>query len=509
MSQVRPTEELTFTVDGRSYDAGIDYDPRTGQSTVKAKGLFGSTVGTPFIINPRGEITPWGKERLSTEEQNQFIRVTKESIRQAYESAGGNSNKAVLPGWIKTEDENFNAADAAHLNDKSHHFPPDGGSNNKDNKDNFENLGTALSPITGNVIKELMCNSGGYLNYPSDAIYTGTNTGYNQDHVRITQYTYKPPRASMVKTEKGDKSKNAITLGSKRTSPLKDYLGMVKLPMPSDVSDANNVSWGEDTMNNISAALTGFVGANMGKSAGAKIAGGVLNALTGWGSGDAAVTGLIGADAIAGGGLADLFQGAAGETIKSTLQSRILSGQGVNVSPESILARGLGVVPNANLELLFKSPTLREFQFNWKMTPRSREEAKTVRNIIRFFKQGMAARKLSGKAGMRSLWLGTPNVFHVQYKTNEELDIEGVNKIKTCAVTGCAINYTPDGVWSAYEDGQPTSTVMTLRMQELEPVYDTDYTTNVMKDKLFNDDIRDGGKVGGGLYKVGLNEVGY
>ena len=52
--QVRPTEELTFTVDGRSYDAGIDYDPRTGQSTVKVKGLFGSTVGTPYIINPRG-----------------------------------------------------------------------------------------------------------------------------------------------------------------------------------------------------------------------------------------------------------------------------------------------------------------------------------------------------------------------------------------------------------------------------------------------------------------------
>ena len=31
----------------------------------------------------------------------------------------------------------------------------------------------------------------------------------------------------------------------------------------------------------------------------------------------------------------------------------------------------------------------------------------------------------------------------------------------------------------------------------------------IMKDRLFNDDIQDGGKVGGGLYKVGINEVGY
>ena len=46
-------------------------------------------------------------------------------------------------------------------------------------------------------------------------------------------------------------------------------------------------------------------------------------------------------------------------------------------------------------------------------------------------------------------------------------------------------------------------------MQELEPVYDTDYSTDIMKDRLFNDDIQDGGKVGGGLYKVGINEVGY
>jgi len=462
-----------------------------------------------------GDWTYKGKTDIPQTTRDQIEESIKSQVISTQEAAGGNANKAKLPGWVKTEKENFNTEDTAKLNEKNNRK---GGQGNRGlirnpgryrSNPHYEEAATELSPHTGNIIKELMRSAGGYLNYPNDAIYSGDNTGYNQDHVRITQYTYRPPRSSMVKTKKGHESHWQATQGNQRTSALKDYLGMVKMPMPSDVSDSNNVSWGEDQMNNISAAITGFVGARTGLAAGAKMGGDLTKFMTGLGSGDAAVTGLLAGNALMGGALSSMTQGPAGSTLKATIQSRILSGQGVNVSPESILARGLGVIPNANLELLFNSPTLREFQFSWKMTPRSREEAKTIRNIIRFFKQGMAARKLAGKAGKRSLWLGTPNVFHVQYKTNEELDIEGVNKIKTVAVTGCAINYTPDGVWSAYEDGQPTSTVMNLRMQELEPVYDTDYSTDIMKDRLFNDDIQDGGKVGGGLYKVGINEVGY
>ena len=463
-----------------------------------------------------GDWTYKGKTDIPQATRDQIEASVKSQVKSTQEAAGGNANKAKLPGWVKTEKENFNVEDSAKLSEKNYRTPKSrGGQGNTKGvkhkkKNNFEEASTELSPHTGNIIKELMRSAGGYLNYPKDAIYSGDSTGYNQDHVRITQYTYKPPRPELVKTAEGDKSFRAATRGTQRGSALKDYLGMVKLPMPNDVSDSNNVSWGEDTMNNISAALTGFVGANMGMAAGAKYGVGSLGALIGMGgAGDAAVSGLAGIDAVAGGALSEIQKGPAGEVMRSTLQSRILAGQGVQVSPESIMARGLGRIPNANLELLFNSPTLREFQFSWKMTPRSREEAKTVRNIIRFFKQGMAARKMAGKAGKTTLYLGTPNVFHIQYKTNEEIDIEGVNKIKTCAVTGCAINYTPDGVWSAYEDGQPTSTVMSLRMQELEPVYDTDYSTDIMKERLFNDDIKDGGKVGGGLYKVGINEVGY
>ena len=54
-----------------------------------------------------------------------------------------------------------------------------------------------------------------------------------------------------------------------------------------------------------------------------------------------------------------------------------------------------------------------------------------------------------------------------------------VVRIKTCACTGTAINYTPDGMWNAYDRGQPVSVTMSLRFAELEPIFDTDYDENV------------------------------
>ena len=159
---------------------------------------------------------------------------------------------------------------------------------------------------------------------------------------------------------------------------------------------------------------------------------------------------------------------------------------GFQVSPESILARGAGVVPNNNLALLFNSPTLREFTFSWKMSPRSREEATRVNNILRFFKQGMAAKKSNNSRGSggSSYFLGTPNVFDIHFKTAKIKDYEildrndSVLRIKTCACTGAAVNYTPEGMWNAYEKGQPVAITLTLRFNELEPIFDTDYDNN-------------------------------
>ena len=52
------------------------------------------------------------------------------------------------------------------------------------------------------------------------------------------------------------------------------------------------------------------------------------------------------------------------------------------------------------------------------MSPRSREEAIRINNILRFFKQGMAVKKSNeSKSGGASYFLGTPNVFDIHFKT--------------------------------------------------------------------------------------------
>ena len=79
-----------------------------------------------------------------------------------------------------------------------------------------------------------------------------------------------------------------------------------------------------------------------------------------------------------------------------------------------------------------------------------------------------------GKSGA-SYFLGTPNVFRLQYRTDENEAIKGLNRIKTCALTGTSVNYTPEGAFASYEKGQPVSVLLTLAFQELEPIYDTDY----------------------------------
>ena len=199
-----------------------------------------------------------------------------------------------------------------------------------------------------------------------------------------------------------------------------------------------------------------------------------------------------------------------GKTVLPTeAVAMVLGAAGIETSAEAILARKEGIVPNSNLELLFSGPTLRQFGFVYKLSPRSESEATIVNQILRFFKQGMAARKQSSAAGGlnggRSYFLGTPNVFRLQYRTSDNEAIKGINRIKTCALTGTSVNYTPEGTFASYEKGQPVSILLSLNFQELEPIYDTDYKYEGGKgEREAKDDTSEGYR-----WKIAKDEVGY
>ena len=78
------------------------------------------------------------------------------------------------------------------------------------------------------------------------------------------------------------------------------------------------------------------------------------------------------------------------------LASKAAGIAGVNITPDQLLARTTGEILNPNMELLFNGPSLRSFRFSFKMTPRNRDEAIEIKNIIRCFKTHMAPKVSSG-----------------------------------------------------------------------------------------------------------------
>ena len=348
---------------------------------------------------------------------------------------------------------------------------------------------------------------GGSAKYPEDAIYDKTREDA-QDHLVISQYSYKAPRADKIWGQGGDNAGDILINGVGRQSALDKFLGLVQLPMPNNITDSNNVRWGEDTMNAIEAAALAVTSDGFGDDALTALIGGVGGIASG---GDALETA---SQTVAAKNAIEAINQArkTGDLNKSILgpelQARILAAMNIESSAESILARRDGVIPNSNLELLFSAPTLRQFSFMYKLSPRSASEAKIVNGILRFFKQGMAAKKrnqYSGgiEGGGQSYFLGTPNVFRLQYRTSGGKAIKGLNRIKTCALTGTSVNYTPEGAFASYDGGQPVSVILTLGFQELEPIYDTDYKFKGGKGER-EDDSGEGYR-----WAISENEVGY
>ena len=351
------------------------------------------------------------------------------------------------------------------------------------------------------IIKKLSLRN---LVYPIDADF-----GNTQDYMQINQFTYRPPnkdiffpKSAAIKTATNNDPSQIGTQGVPLGTPREEFLGLVKLPMPNNLTDSNNVSWGADQLNALTAAVSSAVfgqGQMIAEKIGnlrkdqkfmdANFLGKIIQAL--------GTTLDIGGTSLDQGKtelkkvLSEIMRPESNLNVmtQAIAGSALLNIGQFGLTPETVLGRGQGVVPNSNIALLFNSPTLREFTFSWKMTPRSREEAIRVRNIIRFFKQGMAPKKgINTATGAASFFLGTPNVFDIIFKTTrDKYDIinenDAVLRIKTCACTGSAVNYTPDGMWNAYEKGQPVAVTLSLRFSELEPIFDTDYDED-----LFNYD---------------------
>ena len=330
----------------------------------------------------------------------------------------------------------------------------------------------------------------------------------SMDTVLINQISYAPPNAmefaSAPKLTGGQQGpnppgseynvfKNGLSQSNDYSEEYrkKELKGSVILPMPQSFVEKRGVAFGEDTMNTLSAGLTQKVLGDMSGTLAAGAAGGIVGAVMslvgagqGSGVGLGGITGgartAIAAKSLidAAGGVKDSVSGK--QLLSSVVSSNILKAAGANVSAETILARGAGVIPNPNMELLFRSPILRDFGLAYRMTARSKKEAERIRKIIRFFKQGMSPKNSNGG---ENYFIKTPNVFEVEFKTTDDKKNKSMPRFKTCALTGFDTDYSPDNMWAAYDDGQPVAVTILLQFKELTPIYTSDF------DPLDDDEI--------------------
>ena len=480
---IKPDPYFTKTDSVGKKEFKLEYDPANGDVKLYESGFI--AIGTfPLFYNGTFDQAILDRLGVSEQEKNTLYAKIQNDIRTTWTKAGGTANKKILPSWADASNQGKTPQTTT---------APIAGAPVQGLQGLFNLFEPGLKDIANldfsSTNEEQLFSDRALLKYPRDIL------DMKQDTLQIVMYNYKAPLGDVFvqRDDKGNQIKidpaAIINQGLERNTALKKYIGTVILPIPSGIQDNNAISWGEDTMNSMTAGITAAAISDITKPL-------LQQGITGVGAAALSALKDLKIPTQSSNNIAAMIGSGASldnPMFKTSVISLLLKNAGVEIPAETILARGAGIVPNSNLELLFGGPTLRSFGFNWRMSPRSADEARNVKRIIRFFKQGSAARKISNMSGTRAntLFLGTPNVFKLSYKTGNE-EISGLNKFKICALVNMSVVYAPDGQWAAYDKGQPVSLTMSLNFQEIEPVYEDDYRTD---NRMSNTSLKDNPKV--------------
>ena len=243
----------------------------------------------------------------------------------------------------------------------------------------------------------------------------------------------------------GDRNDSRLSLDNRsRIEANKRTVGHITLPIPDGVSDQNQVNFTDGRLNPLQVAgaetaLKFFLRGGANEKAGENAAKAFNQAIT-------------------------------DPNVKSAL-SAIITGSVFGLNANELLARTEGNVLNNNLELLFKGPTLRPFNFSFNLSARSVDESRMIKKIIRAFKQSSAVQKTPG-----GLFLHAPNTYKLEFingKTNRKHEF--LPRVKECALLGVSMNYMPENTYMTYDDTSMVSYNMRLQFKELEPVFNDDY----------------------------------
>ena len=279
---------------------------------------------------------------------------------------------------------------------------------------------------------------------PDKSNYSGSRGRFYHRDRRAYEKKY-GKNADKSRVNIGDRNDSRLSLDNRsRIEANKRTVGHITLPIPDGVSDQNQVDFTNGTLNPLQVAgaetaLKFFLGGGANDKAGENAAKAFDQAIT-------------------------------DPNVKSAL-SAIITGSVFGVDANELLARTEGNVLNNNLELLFKGPTLRPFNFSFNLSARDTSESRMIKKIIRAFKQSSAVQKTPG-----GLFLHAPNTYKLEFingKTNRKHEF--LPRVKECALLGVTMNYMPENTYMTYDDTSMVSYNMRLQFKELEPVFNDDY----------------------------------
>lgn len=275
----------------------------------------------------------------------------------------------------------------------------------------------------------------------------------------------------------------------------------VTLPLPTELSDSQRTEYSTADMKTVGTLMTEGMTEGAGVqavlTAGPAVAGKIAGGVGGMLSGNKILGPVMSA---AGAGM-----DAAGLTSENLVNA---------------IEQYMGVSPNPQPSVLFKGPSLREFNFTWQFNPRDVDESVRIRKVIEKLKASALPRKTFSGASTGVLrypqvcmlnffpWDGSANVNSI-YGWGEK----SIVRIKRCFISNITSNYAPNGVPSFFAGtvGAPVFIQLSMTLKEIEFFTSEDWLSyeasevggsSIDLNKVF------GGSIIGGLTQGAANLTG-
>lgn len=293
--------------------------------------------------------------------------------------------------------------------------------------------------------------------------YPNKDINENGDYVLFKFKKYQAPFGNRKKVDVIDGNGKVYDYNqSNEYVPAGEDYKTIIMYMPEDISTGFKANWGGKAFSNIGAGL-----------------------LVGLGAGDAgSKLKSLGESA------SSQFDALLPKLGSAAIQKAITKITGDSISNNDIFGSISGAVLNPNVELLFDSIDMRNFNLKFKLVPRNSEESGIINEICKIFKMCTLPGRNPGKVfgfenrGTANDFIAVPNLCQVSFMRGPT-EHQALPRYKMCAITNVDVNYTPDGTYATYSDtdnpGQPVAIELSIGFQETKLVFSEEIANNSVR----------------------------